>query len=122
MWHSCGRWEIDDHFEDKDPAVRDLFEDLRTMIVRCGPVTCYAQKTRIVFQARARFAGVQVRKRWLVCGLWFKRRVDRVRFYRIDRITATDFAHYCRLQRASDLDDELAELLAEAYRVGCQEA
>jgi hypothetical protein len=40
-----------------------------------GPVTVYAQKTRIVIQARVRFAGAVVRQRWLDAALWLKRRI-----------------------------------------------
>ncbi len=36
----------------------------------CGPVTVYAQKSRIVFQARVRFAGAVVHNEWLEATLW----------------------------------------------------
>ncbi|HTH63163.1 MAG TPA: hypothetical protein VL563_00670 [Gemmatimonadales bacterium] len=40
-----------------------------------GPVTVYAQATRIVLQARVRFASVVVHGEWLDVGLWLRRRV-----------------------------------------------
>ncbi len=45
----------------------------------CGPVTVYAQKTRIVIQARVRFAGAVVRQQWLDAALWLNGRRDRFR-------------------------------------------
>ena len=121
MWHSCSRYRLDDHFTGKDPFVRDLFDRFAALVRQCGPVTVYAQKTRIVFQTRARFAGVAVRKRWLDCGLWLKRRVEHPRVRRIESPTPRDHVHYFRLTSPADLDEELAALVREAYAVGCQE-
>jgi len=121
MWHSCARYRVADHFEGKDPAVRSLFRRYRQLIRACGPVHMYAQKTRIVFQARARFAGAVPRKRWLDCGLWLKRRVDSGRFYKIEFIPPNNYIHSFRVTRREDLDDVVAALLREAYAVGMQE-
>jgi hypothetical protein len=77
MWHSCTRYRVDDHFTGKDPIVRKLFDRYLALVRRCGPVTVYAQKTRIVFQNRVRFAGAAPRNRWLEGRLWLKRRVVR---------------------------------------------
>lgn len=63
IWHSCGRYRIADHFVVAQPVVRKLFNGVKALVRECGPVTVYAQKTRIVFMVRVRFAGVTVRKR-----------------------------------------------------------
>lgn len=54
LWHSCARHDLEDHFKNKDPIARQLFDRFRAVIASCGPVTVYAQKTRIVFQAQVR--------------------------------------------------------------------
>jgi hypothetical protein len=121
MWHSCTRYRIADHFTGKDPALRALYRRYVALVRSFGPVTVYAQKTRIVFQARARFAGAVVRTRWLEGALWLKRRADNPRFHRIESILQRDYIHYFRLRSPEDLDEELAGLLREAYAVGRQE-
>jgi hypothetical protein len=121
MWHSCGRYQISDHFEGKEPHVRDLFDRLRAAIEACGPVTAYAQKTRIVFQVRARFAGAVPRRKWLDCGFWLKRRGSHPLLRRVDLIPPRDFIHYFRLTSWDQFDGALAELIREAYQTGCQE-
>lgn len=75
MWHSCTRYRIADHFKGKDPVVRHLYKQYVGIVRGFGSVTVFAQKTRIVFQARVRFAGAVVRKHWLEGGLWLKRLV-----------------------------------------------
>ncbi|MCI0337129.1 MAG: DUF5655 domain-containing protein [Acidobacteria bacterium] len=121
MWHSCSNYPIEYHFIGRDPIVRRLFDEYVEFVERCGPVTVYAQKTRIIFQTRARFTGVVVRKTGLECHLWLKRRVESPRFHRIESLGSRDHVHYFRLTDPSQLDDELAGLLKEAYAVGSQD-
>ena len=120
MWHSCGRYSLGDHFKGKDPIVRQLFSRFRALVQKCGPVTVYAQKTRIVFQTRARFTGVATRKHWLDAAVWLKRRLEHPRFYRIELIPPGDYIHRLRLTKPSDIDRDLENVLREAYAVGCQ--
>jgi hypothetical protein len=121
MSHSCDNYPLDSHFVGKDPALRELFEQYVEFVKRCGPVTVYAQKTRITFQTRGRFTNVVVRKRWLECSLWLKRRVESPLFRRIDTFGARDRVHYFRLSDASQMNEELATFVREAYAVGSQE-
>ncbi len=121
MWHSCGRVGIGQHFEGKDAKLRKLFRRLFQMARRFGPVNVYAQKTRIVFQTRGRFAGVQVRRHHLDVGLWLKRRREHARLYRIDFYPPKDYVHRLRIADFAELDPALSSLMREAYQVGCQE-
>jgi hypothetical protein len=121
MWHSCGRYRIADHFRNVDPSLRGVYRELRKAIQGFGPVTVYAQKSRIIFQTRARFAGVVVRKRWLDGGLWLKRRADDPIFRRIEFIAGRDYIHHFRLTEAAQIDGGLLSYLREAYDVGNQQ-
>jgi hypothetical protein len=121
MSHSCSNYPLDYHFAGKDPALRKLFDRYVRFVKRCGPVTIYAQKSRITFQTRARFTNIVVRKRWMECSLWLKRRVESPLFHRVDEFGPRDRVHYFRLSDESQLDGELAAFVREAYAVGCQE-
>ncbi len=121
MSHSCGRYRLADHLAGKDPLVRRLFNGLRDMARENGPVTVYAQKTRIVFQNRGRFISLVPRKHWLDCGLWLKRRVEHHRVRRIEPVPPHDYVHHVCLTKPDEIDQELAALVREAYAVGCQE-
>jgi uncharacterized protein DUF5655 len=121
MWHSCARYRIEDHFAGKDPAVRELFDRLRAFVESCGSVKVYAQKTKIVFQVRARFAGAVVRKNWLDCGFWLKRRGSHPLIRRVESPMPRDYIHRFRLTNWDEFDARLADLIREAYQVGCQD-
>ena len=121
LWHSCSRHTLREHFHGKPAALRRLFNEWLAFVRRCGPVTVYAQKTRIVFMVRVRFAGAVMRKSYVRCGFWLKRRVESPRFDRIEQITKRDHVYTFRLTDPGQLDEELAIWAHEAYAIGCQE-
>jgi hypothetical protein len=84
-------------------------------------LTVYAQKTRIVFMVRVRFASLVVRKGSLDLGLWLTRHVDHPLRTRSERFGANTYYPHFRLTRPGDVDAALRRLMREAYRTGRQE-
>jgi hypothetical protein len=80
-------------------------------------VTIYAQKSRIVIQARVRFAGAAVRAGYLDATLWLKRRVDHPRLQRTESFGALGYGMHFRLAAPADIDPALRRLMREAYRL-----
>ncbi len=120
MSHSCGRYSLSARFDGKPEAAR-LFAALRDFVARVGPAKCYAEKTRIVFQTRARFLAVVPRRRWLACHLWMKRERDHPLYRRVDALAGRDFVHHFRLSSVEELDEPFLEHVRESYAVGSQE-
>jgi hypothetical protein len=120
-WHSCGRFRIGDHFAGKPAALRLTFRRFASVARSCGSVTIYAQKTRIVIQARVRFAGAVVRRDWLDAALWLKRRVDHPRLHRVESLGKLGFGYHFRLSHPEDIDRALEALIREAYRIAIQD-
>jgi hypothetical protein len=118
LWHSCGRFRLADHFRGKPLALRQAFDRYVAAARRNGPVTVYAQKTRIVLQRRVRFAGAVVRKDWLDATMWLKRPVTHLRLVRTESFGHIGYVHHFRLCDPKDVDSSLVRLLAEAYVVG----
>lgn len=120
MWHSCVTLSEDDFFKGRE-APRALYRAFLAFVRAIGPVTVNINKTRISFQARARFAGVpRVTKDGLVCSFWLKRRIESPRFSRVELIPPGDHIYQFKLTDPTQLDDEVAAWLAEAYEVGMQ--
>lgn len=120
LWHSCGRYRIASHFAGKPSRLRAAFRRWVAIARECGPVTVYAQKTRIVFQVRVRFGGAVVRSKWLDAGLWLRRRIEHPRLVRTEDFGRLGYVHHFRLEQPSDIDAELETLMCEAYVVGTQ--
>ena len=120
LWHSCARYDLDDHFRGRPPGVRRLFDRFRAMVEACGPVTMYAQKTRIVFMVRVRFASVTVRARSIRVGFWLPRLLDDPTFT-VEVYGPRAYGYYRVVDDETGLDDRLQQYLREARAVGCQE-
>jgi hypothetical protein len=121
LWHSCGRVPVATHFHGKPAARKHTWDEWVAAARACGPVTAYAQKTRLVIQARVRFAGAVVRVSYLDAGLWLRRRADHPRMHRVEDFGRLGYGHHFRLERPEDIDAALRNLMSDAYRVGTQE-
>lgn len=121
LWHSCVKVPLAAHFRGRRAAHKKTFERWLAAARACGPVTAYAQKTRIILMARVRFAGAAVRNDYLQAGLWLRRKVDHPRLQRVEDFGRLGFGYHFRLESPDDIDAPLRALMAEAYRVGTQD-
>ena len=115
LLHSCGNYRLADHFKSRPLVVRQLFNQWRALARACGPVTVYAQKTRIVLQARVRFAGAVVHNDWLDAALWLKRRVEHRCLHRVESFGRRGYGIHFRVAKSTDVDKDLELLMREAY-------
>ena len=97
-----------------------MFDALTAMIRECGPVKVLPEKTRIAFQVRMSFIAVQVRRNYLIGHFVFARRLEHSRFTRVETFSPRNHLHAFRLESLTDLDDEFAAWVREAYAVGEQ--
>jgi len=119
IWHSCGKYGFERHFDGKDPIVTVLFETFREMVESCGEVICYPQKTRIVFQSRIRFAHCQTRKSHLAIGLILPDEFpDFEQLSKIEAYGQQSFGHYFRMEIVEDFDERFGDLVRIAFEAG----
>jgi hypothetical protein len=119
LWHSCVRVPVRSHFTGRAPALYATYRAWAALARSCGPVTIYAQKTRIVFQARVRFGGAVVRSGYLDAGLWLRRRAGHPRLFRVESFGSLGHGLHFRLTGPGDIDGALAALMREAYARAC---
>lgn len=118
--HSCSQHELDGHFKGKPARVRTLFNAWLDFVNQFGEVTVIPQKTRIHFQARARFAGAVIGEDWVECWLWLKRSVRDARFQRVEKANG-HYIYYFRLTDETQLDAKMKEYVREAFQAGRRE-
>jgi hypothetical protein len=117
--HTCSKLgTLDQHFENADPEVRAIYEQFFAVLSRLGPVTVLPEKTRIAFQVSMSFAALMPRRKWMSGHLILARRVVSPRLHRVEVYSPGNVLHAFRLTSVSEVDDEFAGWLAEAYRVG----
>lgn len=118
--HFCGQHDLATHFNGKPPEIRAIFDAVLQAIRRCGPVTVLPEKTRIAFQVRMSFAQVTPRSRWVDGHVVLARRLEHLRFRRIDTISRRNHVHHFRFTAVSEVDMEAEGWFREAYAVGQQ--
>jgi hypothetical protein len=122
LWHSCGRHSVDALFARSEPHVRRVFDRLAALASACGPVRIYPQKTRIVIQARIRFAGGVPQKRQFIAVFLLPQGTESPRFRSAIRHASPHYiAAYVALASERDVDAQIARWMRRAYRFGIQE-
>jgi hypothetical protein len=118
--HACGRYQLEDHFADKPPLVREIYEAFLAMLEEIGPVTILPEKTRIAFQTRMSFAQLTVRRHRVLGHFVLARRAEDPVFTKVETISARNHVHHFRLERAEEVEG-LEDYAREAHAVGRQE-
>lgn len=119
--HACGRYELERHFRDKKPEIRQLFDRAAAVIEAIGPVRILPEKTRIAFQVRMSFAQLTPKRNWIDGHVVLARRLEHPRFTRIETFSPRNHLHAFRLRQLSDIDADFRAWMDEAYQVGRQD-
>ena len=98
--HSCGHYNLEDHFAGKEPVVRASYERLLETMKRFGSVGVFPVKTRIIFQAEVKFAAAIPRIRKMAMGVF------------------RDYGHGFRLIRPDDVDEVPDDRRHQGYLKG----
>jgi hypothetical protein len=118
--HACGRHTLASHFAGKPPGVRAIFDRLRRVAGKNGPITVLPEKTRIAFQVRMSFAAFVIRRNWVDGHVVLARRLENPRFRRIETFSPRNHLHAFRFESIEEIDGEVEAWFAEAYQVGEQ--
>lgn len=117
LWHSCGRFTIETLFASAGPAALALARKFVAAVKSLGDVQVLPQKTRLVFVARVRFAGIVPRKDHLIATFHLQRKLRSNRIERCIDYGPRWQAHQVRIRSAADIDEQLRGWLEESYNV-----
>jgi hypothetical protein len=106
---------VNDHFINKDPAVRALYDQLLSLLRKFGPIEEDPKKTSIHLNRKSALAGVETRKDGLLLNIKSNRSIKSPRIEKAEQISSKRFHHKVRIASPSDFDEELKTWLQEAY-------
>lgn len=119
--HSCTDVTVSDCLRGKDERVVELFRAFAAAVRSFGDdIRVHPTPSRIAFIARMTFAGAILKRDHLEAGMMLPYRSDSPRFHKFFP-NGTGGVHSLRLRKLTDIDNELRNWLAEAYRCGRQE-
>jgi hypothetical protein len=112
-------WTVERHLIGKPPETVALYQRFIELAGACGPFIYSVTKTAITLKgARRGFAGAKPGARALGGYLDLQRRVDDPRITSSSPYTKRLYVHQFRVRALSELDDEFAGWIHEAYQVG----
>ena len=114
-----GAWTVEDHLAGKPDEIVALYERFIALVEACGPFSYRVTKTAITLKGKRRgFAGAKPTLRSLDGYLDLQRELHDQRIQRASPYTKRLFVHHFRVFRLSQLDEEFAGWVREAYDVG----
>jgi len=108
-------YSVNDHFTNKDPSVRALYDQLLSILQAFGPVIEDPKKSSIHLNRKSALAGVETRKDGLLLNIKSDHQIKSPRIEKAEQISAKRFHHKVRISSPGDLDEELNSWLKEAY-------
>ena len=108
-------YSVNDHFLNKDPSVRALYDQLISILKGFGPVGEDQKKTSIHLNRNSALAGLETRKDCLLLNIKSDHLITNPRIEKSEQISAKRFHHKVRISSPKDFDEELKSWLKEAY-------
>jgi hypothetical protein len=106
---------VNDHFVNKDPAVRTLYDQLVLLLRTFGPIEEDPKKTSIHLNRQSALAGVETRKDCLLLNIKSDHAIKSPRIEKAEQVSTKRFHHKVRISSPMDFDEELKNWLKEAY-------
>jgi hypothetical protein len=109
---------VNDHFVNKDPSIRALYDRLLKILNKYGPITEAPKKTSIHIDRNSAIVGVETRKDCILLTVKADHKIENPRVEKFEQISAHRFYHKVRVKSLKDFDAELKTWLKDAYALG----
>ena len=108
-------YTVTDHFVNKDPSVRVLYDQLVSLLKTFGPIEEDPKKTSIHLNRKSALAGIETRKNNFLLTIKSDHSIKSPRVEKVEKISSRRFYHKVRISSPDDIDEELKAWLQEAY-------
>ena len=108
-------FSVSQHFENKDPVVKSIYERILKEARKFGEVIEEPKKTSIHLVHKSAFAGVTTRKNALVLNIKSTAPIKHARIAKSEQLSASRFHQAVKLTSLEDVDSTLIGWLKDAY-------
>jgi hypothetical protein len=108
---------VDHLFEGKAPELRTTFDHLIDQLRQFGEIKVAPKQTSIHLEKNSGFAGVHPRKTYFNLEFRTDYKIDEPRITRVQQLSARRFEHTVKLEKRSDVDEQLLKWLKDAYEL-----
>jgi len=113
--HACGHFDLESHFEGKDPVARVVLQWIRERSEPLGKFDILPMKTMIGFQARSNYAFLVPKKKGADLSLLLAEPASHPLLLRSDPYGPGKSFYRFWIETPADLDDALGTLLRKAF-------
>lgn len=110
-------FSVSQHFENKDPAVKTLYDRILKESRKFGAVIEEPKKTSIHLVNKSAFAGVVTRKNALILNIKSSAPIKHARITKSEQLSASRFHQEVKLTSPDDVDALLIGWLKDAYDI-----
>ena len=110
-------FSISQHFENKDPMVKSIYERILNESRKFGTVVEEPKKTSIHLVNKSAFAGVTTRKNALILNIKSAAPIKHARIAKSEQISASRFHQEVKLTSPDEVDAMLVGWLKDAYAI-----
>jgi hypothetical protein len=97
--------------------VKNIYQRLLEALKSFGEVHVEEKKTSIHLINRVTFAGLHPRKDYLYLEIVSDNPIKNKRVFRVEQISKNRYHNHIKLEQASEIDNELLQLLHSAYNL-----
>ncbi len=115
---SSDSFRVDDHFKDRSPAIRAVYDRILKAARKLGPFVEEPKKTSIHLVRKTAFAGVAARKTALVLTLKSDRDIRSPRISKHEKTSANRWHLEVKLSGPAEVNPEFVSWLEKAYVLG----
>ena len=110
-------FSISDHFENKAPLVKSIYDRILKESRKFGAVTEEPKKTSIHLVNKSAFAGVTTRKNALILNIKSTAPIKHPRIAKSEQLSASRFHQAVKLTSPDEVDSVLVGWLKDAYAI-----
>jgi hypothetical protein len=108
-------FSVENHFENKSPIVREIYEGLIKKVKSFGNVKEEPHKTSIHLLNQTTFAGIATRKDYLLLTIKIDHAIESSRVNKTEQVSRNRFHLLVKLETPKEIDAELLKWLKDAY-------
>ena len=105
---------VDDYFAARPAYEREIYDAVVGHLRTVGAVDVEAATVGILVKRRRTFVELRPKQRWVELSIMLTRPIDDARVSRRIVVSRGRFAYFFRLRSATDVNDDLRELLTES--------
>ena len=104
-----------DHLFQNNADLKAVYQHLIDALSAIGPIKVAPKQTSIHIEKNSGFAGVHPRKNYFNLEFRTDYKIDAPRVVRQQQLSARRFEHTVKIEKTSDVDEQLLKWLKDAY-------